>query len=548
MRSPDGGKRDEKTILQHSAQLWSILLAIDSSCDINSLLDMMLIRNIFLETYVKNKKYEAVAIKSYLMSLRHFYSFLLSEKPDGVEFNVEDINVKREKIHFWSTTYKRDSCTRRWQKLEEDTENLLTSESIQNFEKSEAAREAIKIIGQYSYPTETAPVVQALYILARDFLLVELFIDNANRPGILSFMTTDKFHNMGEEDGTYVIAVKKHKTAHVHRPAYIVLSKKLKAWMHVFVEVMRPAVTDSDTSTSSVFLTWNSRSMTSGQVNKAVQSVFKKAGVDIKVTSTLFRKAAVTKMHESNPELSEKLAGLMSHNESTAKKYYLLWEKTKASIEASAKLGKLMRNQENSADESEADVSEDFNKSETKRRTPWKDDEIQIVNETFKEELKLKTITMGIVRDKVENSEQLDGMSPRRVYDRLKRELNKKQLNANEEVIHVLPTACESLNDRLERMASNSHGQTSYSAKDEQSSPSVISPTEFANTDLFSDSNLTSMKKIFADMIVNKPISKSEIKKRCSESKEGKPLISKLSVSQIMNRIKYERRKIRSAK
>lgn len=550
MRSPDGGKRDEKTILQHSAQLWSMLLAIDSSCDINSLLDTMLIRNIFLESYVKSKKYEAATIKSYLMSLRHFYSFLLSEKPDGVEFNVEDINAKREKIHFWSTTYKRESCTRRWQKLEEDTENLLTSESIQNFEKSEAAREAIKIIGQYSDPTETAPVVQASYILARDFLLVELFIDNANRPGVLSFMTTDEFHNMREEDGTYVIAVKKHKTAHVHGPAYIVLSKKLKAWMHVFVEVMRPAVTDSDTSTSSVFLTWNSRSMTSGQINKAVQSVFKKAGVDIKVTSTSFRKAAVTKVHESNPELSEKLAGLMSHNESTAKKYYLLWEKTKASIEASTKLGKLMRNQdasENSADESEADVSADFNESETKKRTPWKDEEIQMVKETFNEELKLKTITLGIVRDKVKNSKQLDGMSPRRVYDRLRKELNGKQKNANEEVRHELPKACESLNDRLERMAPNSH-QTSYSANDEQSSPSVISPTEFASTDLFSDCSLTSMKKIFADMIVNKPISKSEIKKRCSESKEGKTLISKLSVTQIMNRIKYERRKVRSAK
>jgi hypothetical protein len=43
-------------------------------------------------------------------------------------------------------------------------------------------------------------------------------------------------------------------------------------------------------------------------------------------------------------------------------------------------------------------------------------------------------------------------------------------------------------------------------------------------------------------------LSKSEIKKRCSQSKEGKTLISKLSVTQIMNCIKYERRKVRSAK
>ncbi|CAB4043999.1 Hypothetical predicted protein [Paramuricea clavata] len=191
---------------------------------------------------------------------------------------------------------------------------------------------------------------------------------------------------------------------------------------------MRPAVTDSDTSTSSVFFTWNLRSMMSGQINKAVQSVFKKAGVDIKVTSTSFREAAVTKVHESNPKLSEKLAGLMSHNESTAKKYYLLWEKTKASIEASTKLGKSMRNQDaskKSADESEADVSADFNESETKMRTPWKNEEIRMVKETFNKELKLKTIMLGIVRDKVKNSKQLNGMSPRRVFDRLRKELIK---------------------------------------------------------------------------------------------------------------------------
>ncbi|CAB3994573.1 Hypothetical predicted protein [Paramuricea clavata] len=166
----------------------------------------------------------------------------------------------------------------------------------------------------------------------------------------------------------------------------------------------------------------------------------------------------------------------------------------KASIEASTKLGKSMRNQDaskNSADESEADVSADFNESETKKRTPWKNEEIRMVKETFNKELKLKTIMLGIIREKVKNSKQLNGMSPRRVFDRLRKELNGKQLYAIEEVRYELPKECESLNDRLERMAPNSHGEISYSANDEQSSPSVISPTEFANTDLLSDSNLT---------------------------------------------------------
>ena len=45
---------------------------------------------------------------------------------------------------------------------------------------------------------------------------------------------------------------------------------------------------------------------------------------------------------KEDPKLSGKLAGLMAHRETTAKKYYLLADKSKASVEASKKPGKLM--------------------------------------------------------------------------------------------------------------------------------------------------------------------------------------------------------------
>lgn len=65
------------------------------------------------------------------------------------------------------------------------------------------------------------------------------------------------------------------------------------------------------------------------------------------------------------------------------------------------------------------------------------------------------------------------------------------------------------------------------------------------SSDLFTDQDITSIQHIFADMIENKPISKVEIKKRCSASKEGEKLTSKLTVTQLVNRIKYERKKKR---
>ena len=44
-------------------------------------------------------------------------------------------------------------------------------------------------------------------------------------------------------------------------------------------------------------------------------------------------------------------------------------------------------------------------------------------------------------------------------------------------------------------------------------------------------------------IVKNKPISKVEIEKRCSEIKEGKTVLDNLCIKQLVNRIKYERRK-----
>jgi site-specific recombinase XerD len=62
-----------------------------------------------------------------------------------------------------------------------------------------------------------------------------------------------------------------------------------------FVQVMHPQVTTL--TDGNIFFTWDTKSMTSGQITNAVQSVFKKAGIEQRVTSTSFRKAAVTKVH-----------------------------------------------------------------------------------------------------------------------------------------------------------------------------------------------------------------------------------------------------------
>ena len=453
-----------------------------------------------------------------------------------------------EKVQMWSLSYKRESCTRRWKKL--DSWNQLTPADIQCFEKSEASREAVKLLGEYSDPVAPMEVSQSTYTLVRDFLFAQIFIDNANRPGVLSYMMMDEFKRMRQEGEEWVVAVMKHKTVHIHGPAYVILSNKLKSWMSILVNKMRAQVTTSETRC--VFLSWNGRPMTSGQINKALQSVFKKAKVNIKVTSTSFRKSAVTAVHTSNPELSGKLAGLMAHSESTAKKYYLLLEKSKASVEASKKLRHIMRNESAAVKEGEDSLESNrepsgtgsIKKLDDKKRSPWTPEEADKVREAFKDEIQQGKITINIVRDKIASQPKLSGMSPRRIYDHLRKELCEPV--AVSPPAEVPPKEQESLEQRIDRMTAHSSKETS-GAYDEQSSISIIPPTE-RSSHVFFDADITALRSLFADMISNKPILQAEIKRRCGNNADGKRLWKKYTVFQLMNRIKYERRTKRNNK
>ena len=547
-RSPDGGKRDEKTVKQHSSQLFSMLKVIDDEEDMKSLLDVKLVRQLFLKSHVEKKRYEAGTIKSYLMSLRHFYTFLISDRPKNFSFNVDEVNASREKIKLWSASYKRESSERKWKKLEEDMLNRLTPGNIRSFEKSETAREAVKVIGKHSDTSRTTGMTQQSYTLVRDFLFTQIFIENANRPGVLADMTVDDYRRMTKQDDSYVITVAKHKTSYVHGSVRIVLNSKLKSWLSIFVEVMRPQIASA--TCGNVFLTWSGRQMISGHITKAVQSVFKKSGIDVKVTSTSFRKAAVTAVHSGKPALSGKLARHMAHSETTAKKYYLLTEKTKESVETSKELGQLMRcDGKEHRDSDEKDENKSRDKEYTAGTTEdaalkncsWSDNDVKKIQSVFGQDIAAKTISMERVRECIQSNKELDGMSPRRVYDKIRKMVSKQSASLEPDL--KLPEACESLQDKLQRF--DEHFQSESTVDEEMSaSTGIIAPSE--RNSHFTNEETNSLHKLFKDMITeNKKICRVEIKERLSSSKEGEKILNKLSVTKVMNRVKYERLKHR---
>ena len=128
LQSADGGQLDAKTTQQHFKQMLKLLSIIDEKMEVCSLYDHQVINEKFLELYAK-RLYHPKTTQSYLMSLRHFYSFSLATDL-GESTSKEKVIALKEKVARWSTSFRRSSAKRHWEKKEEDFHALISPEQI----------------------------------------------------------------------------------------------------------------------------------------------------------------------------------------------------------------------------------------------------------------------------------------------------------------------------------------------------------------------------------------------------------------------------------
>ena len=552
LQSPDGGKKDVKTVKQHAAQVNRILFVIDTDKNVESLLDFAVIKEKFV-TYAE-EKYVPETIKSYFTSLGHFYSFLLSENPKEIEVNCELVAQVRERVKRWSSSYKRSSLKHKWERQEEDRHELITPDQIEAFENSKISRDAIILLGKLS-GAHNAEITQSQYTLLRNFLLVQISIDNANRAGVLANMTLKEFRRASKEDDRFVIGVMEHKTFHIHGPAQIVLTSNLHNWMNIFVEEVRAKVPGVGMEEHQpLFPSFNGTKLQSSQINKAIKSVWKQAGIAGRIHSTLLRKGAVTAVHKHQKEAASDLAELMAHKEDTAVKYYRLSEKKRASVIASKTLHAMMRNKSSThpskapkelsetpeEEITDEQVGKDFQKCENnpqpRLNVRWSTEEIEEIRDLFKDEIKQKKVSMECVKEKIRDSEILDCVDSKRVYDRVRAEWRNPATEVEEAV--SLPPEKENLTDRVNRLFSD----------DMPASSDIVPPTTLSHATkaLFSEEQVRTLLRLCDDMVRNSPISRNEILNSLSDDIRGKEILATLSLSQVVNRIKYERRQRRA--
>lgn len=59
-------------------------------------------------------------------------------------------------------------------------------------------------------------ITQAMYIFVRDYLIVQIMIDNVNRVGVVVFMIVKEFQQVKMEDDCYVVEVFYYKIVDIY--------------------------------------------------------------------------------------------------------------------------------------------------------------------------------------------------------------------------------------------------------------------------------------------------------------------------------------------
>ena len=172
---------------------------------------------------------------------------------------------------------------RRWEKLVDNLEKLITPEEIQNFDKSEQARQAESALGRYMEKTAQAMPTQSDYCQVRGHLIARLCIEK--HLGFLSNMTIGELQKARKDGDDMVVTVMKQKTLVTHGPTSVVLSPTVLTWLQTFVKHMRSKLPVAGIrSDDKVFLSWTASEMSSSMISAQLNSFWHKAGPSYRKT------------------------------------------------------------------------------------------------------------------------------------------------------------------------------------------------------------------------------------------------------------------------
>jgi len=343
----------------------------------------------------------------------------------------------KQRVAHCITAYSKECAKHNLKKMNDDLNTLLKPEDIHQFKSSQIALSAIKIIGLFAGGTYC--ITQAEYVTVRDFLLTHVAIANANRSGVLANMTMKQFNVARLVDGKYVVSVDDHNTSGSYGAAKVVLTGALHSWVAVYAKDIRAQVVSHKAVTHNMFLSWNGESLTSGQITRAVQSIWRKTGITgDNITLNLIRKTAVSTMHKEKTKMNAQLADLLCHRVTTAENCYRLSDRERTSVFASTELAKALARK--FPENVERMQSADSGNTATdvlvpvSERMEWSEAHIAALSTMFHHEIEANVVSLNTVRQKIKGDTVLEQIGERKVYDKLRSEMRRCHSDTTERV------------------------------------------------------------------------------------------------------------------
>ena len=350
LKSVDGGLKPPRSSMQHKNVVMNILHFLDSSGRNYSKLFCRKDLNCWVSDYEARGR-KPGTVKTYLGSVKLFYSFVLITKPDSISVESQKINQMNAIVTQWCRNYHKRIQIEKHNKQLEDLAKLPTPEEIRMLDTSDYKKEAIKTLSFLSVSKEIPS--RKGYCLIRNYILTYVVLDNASRVGCISNMTLQEYNGTEvQPDGSYIITVKKHKTASTAGPAMLSITDIIMRHLKLFVERVRNQLPDIRTDNAApVFASWGGNLMDTSLVCSAFNTFWKNClnlDMERRITTTLCRKMTVTTVHQNAPDLRQDTANLMNHDLKTAQKEYFLLEKKKSVAATGARIRSLIRTDFNS--------------------------------------------------------------------------------------------------------------------------------------------------------------------------------------------------------
>lgn len=411
----DAGGPSARTIKQHTDHARAILKCKEIGSLSNSLDQNKICQYMTDRTHDDNpNKIEPSSAATYLFSLHSFYSYLLTShfenffKVKKLLFPMTLTELKKMADNMipcslrYAKHYQKASKVRAHIKYEAERELVLTLEERRRC-MSGKLNITVKQIMSLNTKEWTVSETQAFFTLVRNYLMLNIFVRNGHRTGVVSNMTTDEFMQAKLNGAKYMIKVLHHKTNREYGHARVIISKPFYRILQYYQTVMRPCILSHNNKKDHgrFFMGITGNPVETTNISKMIKSTGRLIDIDEKkLKPQMLRKSTSTAIIERNqPGELKHVTDLMLHTESTAIKKYGRTDKEK-----SAMIGETLITGPVAGDSTEEEEDDDeqvVNKVVRRQRRQERDQE-EVQEE--KEEDQDQELTMNTVLNKLKNT------------------------------------------------------------------------------------------------------------------------------------------------